>query len=231
MRDLLHKLANFSLVRRVLTGWRPIARGYFELRFFRGDGYSPLPAQKQEKVETLFALARAHGVFARYALEVGCGSGYCTGPLLAISARVLATDIARNAVREARRRMARQNTTPASRVTYRVADLVNDSFPEGPFDLILCSDVLYYLRPDQLPVTCSRLIDRLEPGGYLLALHERAESDDGPGMMKLKEFGARTVHDHLAAHPLLVVIADAERPTYRATVLRRRADPATVGAC
>lgn len=214
VHHVLHRLANLPTMRRVLTEWRPLARAYFEYRFARADAYNPPEAKKREKIDTAFALV--DGFRVRHALEVGCGSGRCTSRLAGISDRLLATDIAWNAIRH-----ARQRTHDAAGVTFRVADLLTDPFPEGPFDLILCSDVLYYLRREQLPAACTRLVRLLEPAGHLLAVHERAESDDGVGMT-LKEFGARTVHDCLAAQPGLVVIADEERPSFRATLFRRR---------
>jgi len=216
VKATLHRVANLPRVRKVVTDWRPVSRAYFELRFARGDAYSPPQDVKREKIETAFGLARARDLKARHALELGCGSGRCVSALQGISERVLETDIAWNATRQ-----ARQREHDASRVTFRVADLLTDPFPEAPFDLILCSDVLYYMRRDQLAAVTSRLVDLLEPNGHLLAVHDRVEGDEGTGMMEFKAFGARTVHDTLAAHSALTVIADQERPSFRATLFHR----------
>jgi chemotaxis methyl-accepting protein methylase len=97
---------------------------------------------------------------------------------------------------------------------------MGDPLPEPPFDLVVCSDVLYYVRRDQLQQVSDRLVALLRPAGWLLAVHERSTGDDDAGMT-LKAFGARTVHDTLAAHRQLRVEANEERPTFRATLLRR----------
>ena len=65
-----------------------------------------------------------------------------------------------------------------------------------------------------------RLVALPRPAGWLLLVHERSMGDDDAGMT-LKAFGARTVHDALAAHRELRVEANEERPTFRATLLRR----------
>jgi hypothetical protein len=64
------------------------------------------------------------------------------------------------------------------------------------------------------------LVALLWPAGWLLLVHERSMGDDDAGMT-LRAFGARTVHDALAAHRELCVEANDERPTFRATLLRR----------
>ncbi|HUZ77043.1 MAG TPA: protein-glutamate O-methyltransferase CheR [Chloroflexota bacterium] len=53
-----------------------------------------------------------------------------------------------------------------SRVTFRVHDLLRDSF-EGDFDLILCRNVAIYFTSDAQRKLFQRLSDALRPGGYL----------------------------------------------------------------
>jgi SAM-dependent methyltransferase len=210
---VLHRLVNLPLVRRTVTERRLITRAYFEYLFLRDDPYSGRKHYKLETIDTAIGLALNLRV-AR-ALEVGCGAGKWTDRLAAIADEVIGIDIAWNAIRKARRR---HRTEP--RIRFQVADLLGGSLPEPPFDLVTCFEVLYCFRRDQLDRVNDRLIELLRPGGWLLLLHQRCLNDDDAGM-SLKEFGARTVHETLAAHPALRAEADVQRPTFRATLLRR----------
>lgn len=213
MPSALHRLVNLPLVRRALTDNRAFARAYFELKFLRDNPFRPPPAYKREKIDT--ALSLVQSLRFASALEVGCGEGRVTDRLAAIADEVVATDIAWNAIRKARRRHRGR-----AGLTFLVADLLRGELGRPSFDLIFCSDVLYYFRREQLPRVNARLVELLPPGGRLLLVHERAISDDGVGMAQ-KEFGARTVHDALAARPELTLEADEAHRTFRATLLRR----------
>jgi SAM-dependent methyltransferase len=213
LRLALHRLVNLPFVRRAVTERRIIARAYFEYIFLRENPYrSP---NKREKIDTAYGLVA--GLKVARALEIGCGEGRWTHRLAAIADEVVGTDIAWNAIRKARRRHRHEG-----RIRFRVADLLGDPLPEPPFDLVVCSEVLYYFRRDQLTVVSDRVVDLVHPSGLLLLVHERSLRDDDAGM-SMKEFGARTVHDALSAHPALCVEGDVERPTFRATLLRRSA--------
>ena len=213
IRVVLHRLTRLPLVRRALTERRLIARAYFEYVFLRDNPFRPPEVYKREKIDTAYGLVS--GLRVARALEVGCAEGRWTHRLAAIADEVVGTDIAWNAVRKAKRRHRHEQ-----QIRFRVADLLGDPLPEPPFDLVVCSEVLYYFRRDQLPGVNDRLVALLRPAGRLLLVHERSLGDDAAGM-SLKDFGARTVHDALGAHRALRVEANVERPTFRATLLRR----------
>jgi SAM-dependent methyltransferase len=48
-----------------------------------------------------------------------------------------------------------------------------DDLPAGSVDLVVLSEVLYYLSDDDLVASLDRLLMILEPGGHLLAVHWR----------------------------------------------------------
>ncbi len=64
----------------------------------------------------------------------------------------------------------RLRDVPNARVEQR--SLPEDT-PDGPFDLIVCSEVLYYWDRELLTEALGRFADRLQPGGSLLAVHWR----------------------------------------------------------
>ena len=55
-----------------------------------------------------------------------------------------------------------------------------EELPAGPFDLILCSEVLYYWDAGLLEAAAPRLAGELAPGGSLLAVHWRPPTRDYP---------------------------------------------------
>ena len=101
----------------------------------------------------------------RRALEVGCSIGSFTERLAPRCEQLLATDISEAAAERARERLAGH---PQVRVERRT---IPGEMPDGAFDLIVCSDVLYYLPAWRLKRTLGLLAARLEPGGSIVSLH------------------------------------------------------------
>jgi SAM-dependent methyltransferase len=99
------------------------------------------------------------------ALEVGCSIGSLTERLAPRCEELIAIDISQTAVDRARRRLAGR---PNVRVERRT---IPGEMPDGSFDLIVCSDVLYYFPTWRLRRTLSLLAGRLAPGGAIVSLH------------------------------------------------------------
>jgi cyclopropane fatty-acyl-phospholipid synthase-like methyltransferase len=108
----------------------------------------------------------AHKQYHR-ALEVGCSIGVFTVMLAPLCAELVAVDIAEKAVVATRERVA---NFPNVRVERRT---LPEETPEGPFDLIVASEVLYYLPKDMVLVALQRFEHILAPGGVFLAVHAR----------------------------------------------------------
>jgi SAM-dependent methyltransferase len=104
--------------------------------------------------------------FAR-ALEAGCSIGVFTEMLAPRCAELVAVDISPHAVRRARLRMAGRDNVRVERRR------LPDEMPEGPFDLIVCSEILYYWSRPLLEAAVPALEGALAPGGTLLAVHWR----------------------------------------------------------
>lgn len=108
------------------------------------------------------------------ALEVGCSIGVLTRRLAGSCDSLLALDVSERAVAVARERLA---DVPG--VTVERRSLPEDT-PDGPFDLIVCSEVLYYWDRELLSEALAKLSARLEPGGSLLAVHWRPRTETYP---------------------------------------------------
>ncbi len=131
------------------------------------------PYEHEKYARTLAALPRpayANG------FEIGCSLGVLTERLAARCAHLLSTDVAEAALEKAR---VRCRDCPT--VEFRCAAVPTD-FPtdRAPFDLILASEVLYYLGPDDLRAARQQITDNLMPGGHLLLVHWTPPVHDYP---------------------------------------------------
>jgi protein-L-isoaspartate O-methyltransferase len=108
----------------------------------------------------------------RRAFEPACSIGVLTAALAERCDEVQALDIAPSAVAAARKRCA---DFPG--VTIGCADVLRQC-PDGPFDLIVFSELGYYFEEAQLKRIAELLGARLEAGGELLAVHWLGASQD-----------------------------------------------------
>lgn len=106
------------------------------------------------------------------ALELVSAIGETTRFLAPHCLRLLATDGAPSAVAEARRRTER-----LARVEVRHA-VLPDQFPRGPFDLVVVSELLYYLDERNAARLTLAMIDRVAPSGRLVLLHHHPWFND-----------------------------------------------------
>lgn len=105
-------------------------------------------------------------------LELGCANGETTAALADRCLRLTATDGSATALDIARRRNSgRENVT-------FVEAVLPEAMPAGPFDLIVVSEVLYYLSPKALRHCLSALEQAIAPGGRIVLLHHIVPFDD-----------------------------------------------------
>ncbi|MBF4161588.1 PIG-L family deacetylase [Nocardioides acrostichi] len=100
-------------------------------------------------------------------LEVGCSTGSLAESLAGRAERVLAIDSSPQAVASARRRL---QAAPQVRVERR---RVPHEWPEGRFDLVVCSEVGYFLSPVELRGLVARVRDSLTAEAVVLLCHWR----------------------------------------------------------
>lgn len=94
---------------------------------------------------------------------------------------------------------------PCARVVH---GLIPAAVPPGPYDLIVASEILYYLDELAYTATLAALPSWLAPGGRLVAVHWRPETGERPR-------GAAAVHRDLHALPGLVHVSEAPTADYR----------------
>ena len=116
------------------------ARTFFDGLWQQGDYWSlessPFEAAKYAQQLALIADRRYGRV-----LEIGCGAGVFTRPLAKLADRVVALDVAPAAIER-----ARAGGDADGAINYRVADVMAyEPAADGPFDLVVMSETIYYL--------------------------------------------------------------------------------------
>ena len=109
-----------------------------------------------------------------HAFEAGCSIGVFTAMLADRCDALLAVDIAQAAVDATRERLAAQDHVRVERRTLPV------QWPAGPFDLVVCSELLYYWDRPTLEHALPVIAKSLAPGGRLVAVHYRPPSSVDP---------------------------------------------------
>ncbi|HKN99197.1 MAG TPA: SAM-dependent methyltransferase, partial [Pseudonocardiaceae bacterium] len=121
-------------------------------------------------------------------VEPACGIGALTRALAARCDRLVAFDPVAAAVRRCRAR-----TEHLPNVTVELG-ILPGGMPAGPADLVVFSEILYYLGDADLKTTVDQTVAALRPGGHILAVHWLPWAADAPrdGM---------AAHRKLLAHP------------------------------
>ncbi|TIR82436.1 MAG: methyltransferase domain-containing protein, partial [Mesorhizobium sp.] len=100
------------------------------------------------------------------ALELACAEGHFTRQLAPRVGHLTATDISSVAVERARARCSDQPN-----VDFGVLDFSAETLP-GKMDLIVCSEVLYYLDDlAELRRIAKKFVEALTPGGSVVSAH------------------------------------------------------------
>ncbi|TCK20879.1 class I SAM-dependent methyltransferase [Pseudonocardia endophytica] len=146
--------------------WQPGWGRRHHERFYgaTGDpyGFDTKPFEQAKYDELLSVLP--DGRYAR-GLEVGCAEGAFTERLATRCDAVVGTDISEVAIERARQRFAGRPEIELQRRTLPL------DFPDGTFDAIVCSDVVYLWERGIVEIGLSTMIERLRPGGALVLLH------------------------------------------------------------
>ena len=142
-------------------------------------------------------------------LEVGCSIGVLTERLAKFVRALTAIDITEQPLR-----WARDRNREAKNITFLKASFPAQT-PPGPFDLIVLSEVLYYLDRTDLAHARSVILDRLTPGGDVILVHWLGKTD-------YPLSGDEAAEGFIAlAGPALTTIQRFRREHYRLDVLRR----------
>ena len=139
------------------------------------------------------------------AFEAGSSIGVFTAMLAPRCDELLAVDTSEKAVEIARERLAEQSHVRVERRT------LPEEMPNGPFDLIVASEILYYWPRKVVLEALRRFEVTLAPGGILVAVHWRKETKTYP-------LQGDEVHELLVRHARLTNAKTIKEPEYRLDV-------------
>lgn len=144
------------------------------------------------------------------ALDVGCTIGVFTRRLAARCDRLLGLDVSAKAVAAARERCRDLANVAIERLE------VPRQWPAGRFDLVVLSEILYYLPDDDLTELAQRIGGALLPGGTILMVHwTGSAAGNSAGDVAVGHFAS-------AAAPFAESIHHERSDAYRIDVLARR---------
>ena len=186
---------------------------YFEKKYAAAADpwdFAGSPYEAAKYAATLAALPRPR---YRRGLELGCSVGVLTERLAARCESLLALDAAPAAVARCRARCGGLPNVAAG-----VAALPGD-WPAGAsaddrFDLIVASEVCYYWSDADFAAARALMVNSLEPGGHLVAVHWTVFVADYPRT-------GDAVHNAFLAEPGLSRVAGSREPFYRIDVFER----------
>jgi peptidoglycan/xylan/chitin deacetylase (PgdA/CDA1 family)/2-polyprenyl-3-methyl-5-hydroxy-6-metoxy-1,4-benzoquinol methylase len=189
---------------------------YWENFFEKEDPWnygSPYEQRKYERQLEMLPSERAER-----ALELACAEGHFTCQLAPKVGHLQASDISTKALGRARSR-CRDHLN----VNFVQLDLSADALPQA-MDLIVCSEVLYYLKGEaELELIARRLVQALRPGGHLLTTHAFVLKDNmsRTGFDWENHYGAETIAGVMECIPELALEASMQTDLYRIDRFRR----------
>ncbi|WP_442222128.1 glycosyltransferase [Rhizobium sp. 2YAF20] len=189
---------------------------FWDRHFATEDPWNYGSPYEQEKYERQLEILPA-GPIGR-ALELACAEGHFTRQLALRVGHLTATDISAVAIERARARCRDQLN-----VEFGVLDFSADTLPGG-MDLIVCSEVLYFLDDlAELQRLATKLVEALAPGGSFISAHAFVLCDDmeRTGFDWDNKFGGQVISETLAATEGLVLERSIQTDLYRIDRFRR----------
>lgn len=144
---------------------RTLTETYFNDVYSHNDdpwNFETSEYERNKYQATVQALPRAS---YQHGFEIGCSIGVLTELLAKKCQSLLSIDTAEKPLVRARQRLAEK-----PHVTLQKME-VPDQFPEQKFDLVVMSEVGYYLAMADLTRLAQKIIGHLDNGGHLLLVH------------------------------------------------------------
>ncbi|MFI2102024.1 PIG-L family deacetylase [Isoptericola sp. NPDC019693] len=179
-------------------------RGFFD-RFYEGRtdpwGFETRWYEERKRAVLLASLPRPR---FRAVLEIGCSTGVLTAELARRADSTVGVDIADAPLDAARRRLG-----PGPRLLRLDTPA---QWPDGTFDLVVLSEVLYYYGREDLDRTLDLAVGSLAADGVLVACHWRHPVPEYP-------LGGDEVQARVTSRPELSVVAHHEEEDFLLDVL------------
>lgn len=190
-----------------MAGQLTIDRDYFERMYEADDDPWGFESSFYEQRKFDLTAASLPNAWYRRAFEPGCAIGVLSGRLAGRCAELLCMELMPRIAERARQRLSE-----FAHVSVALGAIPED-WPPGTFDLVVLSEVLYYLTEAGLALALSKLERSLELGGHLVSTHYLLETDYPlPGA---------EVHRKLRATPWLREIGCYKEASFEIAVFER----------
>lgn len=147
---------------------------YFEKVYAANDdpwNFETSEYEAEKYASTLKALPKEK---YKNALEIGCSIGVLTKMLGEKCIHLLATDVSEKALEQAKKRCQ-----DLENVNFKTMSFAEE-FPDEKYDLIVVSEVAYYLSPEDWKLAISKMYKILEEKGEIILVHWLPEVHDYP---------------------------------------------------
>lgn len=148
-----------------------IVPGYFEQLYTRDPDPWQFATSDYERDKYAATLAALPDRRFASGFEIGCSIGVLTRQLGERCDALLGADVSETALAQARIRCADQPHVSFARM------VVPDDWPEAPLDLVVFSEVLYYLGVAGLHTAARLALGSLRPGGCVLLVNWHGPTD------------------------------------------------------
>jgi SAM-dependent methyltransferase len=183
-----------------------IPPAYFDEMYADSDdpwGFRSRWYEQRKYALTLASLPRQR---FRRGYEPGCSIGVLSALLADRCDRLVVSDVADAALAAARERLAGLRSVDVRRLA------VPKEWPDGTFDLVVLSELGYYLSRADLAELVTKAAGCLDPDGALVAVHWRHHVEDYP-------LQGDDVHAAIAADPRLQRLVRHEEDDFLLEVL------------
>ena len=156
---------------------RRVPDGYFDAMYAKSRDPWQLAGRWYEQRKYAITIAMLPLARYRHAFEPGCSVGVLTEMLTDRCDYVTATDVAASALEATAERLTRRGRVDQVALERRSLD---SAWPAADFDLVVLSEVAYYLDASALRDVLDRECSRLVGGTAVIAAHWRYPVDDYP---------------------------------------------------
>jgi len=154
-----------------------LPNSYFDDKYAEAKDPWQLEERWYERRKYAITLAMLPHPRYRHAFEPGCSIGVLTEHLTGRCDHVTATDVAAAALDAADRRLVEAGSR--ERVSL-LRNSLDEPWPAMHFDLVVLSELGYYLEATELRTVLDREVARLARGTIVIAAHWRHRVDDYP---------------------------------------------------
>jgi peptidoglycan/xylan/chitin deacetylase (PgdA/CDA1 family)/GT2 family glycosyltransferase/ubiquinone/menaquinone biosynthesis C-methylase UbiE len=193
---------------------------YWENIFENADPWNYLSPYETKKYHQTMEIITEETVGS--AIEVACAEGIFTRMLSPQVDKLLAVDISERALERAAKRCADLTNT-----SFAPLNLITGTVPDD-LDLIVCSEVLYYIDEERLASVGAKFSKALKVGGRLVTAHAHEVNDEPErtGFDWDSRFGVHTIRKAFMETEGLVLEQTYESELYAIHSFRKVADAA-----